>query len=235
MTRQPSNTPAQARRADRPGALKSLASSLIINALCPFLLYRLLEPHFAADSLRPLLYATIFPVIGLLLGFILQRTVDVIAILAMAGLMLHVVVTLLARSVGVALVIRSLDGTLIGLALIVSALIDRPFILYVARQFVAGADSDQAAILRRLIENDCAHTFFTITLVWGICLIAMSGLHVVLALKLAPANFLLVSPIVGVVTIAALLVWTGRYLSGRGQLLRRPIESDSIEHKVGRV
>ncbi len=50
---------------------------------------------------------------------------------------------------------------------------------------------------------------------------AMSGVHVVLALKLAPAEFLLVSPVVGVVTIVALLVWTGRYLAAR----RRPVQT----------
>ena len=44
-----------------------------------------------------------------------------------------------------------------------------------------------------MIENDGASTF-TITLVWGFSLMAMSGLHVVLSLTMPPADFLLVSP-----------------------------------------
>lgn len=200
---------------DRRGALKSLGLSLTINALCPFLLYRGLQSYFPESSALPLLYATIFPVIGLILSLVRKRTVNAIAILAMLGLAFHIVVTLLARTVGIALVVRSLDGALIGVALVISALIGRPIILFVATQFVAGATSERAASLNRVIENDGARTFFTITLMWGICLIAMSGLHVVLALKLAPAEFLLVSPVVGVVTIVALLAWTGRYLAAR--------------------
>ncbi|MGH7925438.1 MAG: VC0807 family protein [Candidatus Binatus sp.] len=218
MTTRSPSAPAPAQRFNRREARKSLALSLTINALCPFLLYRALQSRFPADSVMPLLYATIFPVIGLILSLVRKRTVDAIAIITMAGLSIHIVVTLLARTVRIALVVRSLDGALIGLALIISALIGRPIILLVAKQVVAGGSSDQAASLNRLIENGGASRFFTITLVWGICLMAMSGLHVVLALELPPAEFLLVSPVVGVATILALLVWTGRYLAVR----RRP-------------
>ena len=140
----------------------------------------------------PLLYATIFPVIGLMLSLLRKRVVDAIAIITMVGLALHIAVTLLTRSVSIALVVRSLDGALIGLALVISALIGRPIILLVAKQIVAGGSSERAASLNRMIENDGASTFFTITLVWGFRLMAMSGLHVVLSLTMPPADFLLV-------------------------------------------
>ncbi len=219
MTERSPSASARAHAFDRVGALKSLGLSLTINALCPFLLYRVLESHFPANSVMPLLYATIFPVVGLILSLIRKRTVDAIAIIVMLGLAIHIVVTLLAPTVRIALVVRSLDGALIGLALCISAMIGRPIILYVAKQIVAGGSSEQAASLNRVIENDGARAFFTITMVWGICLIAMSGLHVVLALKLPPAEFLLASPVVGVVTIVALLAWTGRYLAARMRTL----------------
>ncbi len=41
----------------------------------------------------------------------------------------------------------------------------------------------------------------------------MSAVHVLLALKLPPAEFLLVSPVLGLATIVALMLWTGTYLS----------------------
>jgi len=230
MTDRSPSAPAHAHGSDRRGALKSLGLSLTINALCPFLLYRVLQSHFPANSMMPLLYATIFPVIGLIFSLVRKRTVDAIAIIATVGLALHIVITLLARNVGLALVIRSLDGALIGLVLVISALIGRPIILFVAKQIVAGGSSEAAASLNRVIENDGARTFFTITLVWGICLMAMSGLHVGLALRLAPAEFLLVSPVVGVLTIVALLAWTGRYLAAR----MHPIGGHSIAPRPNR-
>ena len=215
MTVQSSSALAHPSGPERRQALKPLALSLAINALCPFLLYRWLEPHFPANSVMPLLYATIFPVVGLVLGLLRKRTVDAIAIIAMAGLAIHIVATLLAPSVGIALVIRSLDGALIGLALVISAMIGRPIILLVAKQVAANGTSERAAALSKVLENDGTYTFFIITMVWGICLMAMSGLHIVLALKLPPAEFLLVSPLVGVATIVALLACSGRYLASR--------------------
>ncbi len=222
MTNQSSSASAQG--LGRREAHKSIGRSLAINALCPFLLYRILESHFPANSLMPLLYATIFPVIGLIVSLARKRTVNAIAILVMVGLTLHIVVTLLAPNVGVALVVRSLDGALIGLAFVISALIGRPILLFVAKQAVAGAGAEGAALLNRMNAKDGARAFSTITMVWGIALMAMSMVHVVLALKLAPAEFLLVSPVVGVVTIVVLLAWTARYLAAR----RSPVQTPAI-------
>jgi hypothetical protein len=198
-----------------------LGLSLTIDALCPFVLYRVLQSHFPADNVMPLLYATIFPVFGLILNVVRKRTVDVIAIIAMAAFAMHIAVTLIARNVGFALVAISLDGAIIGLVLVISALIGRPINLIVARQVAASASPERVRALNRTIENDGQRTFFTITLAWGLCLVAMSGLHVVLVLKLPPADFLLVSPIVGVMTIVALLAWTGWYLTTRGLVRSR--------------
>src|SRR5579872_3495461 len=117
MTEQSSSALAHPSRPERAQALKPLALSLTINALCPFLLYRALQSHFPANSVMPLLYATIFPVFGLILSLLRKRSVDAIAIITMVGLAFHIVVTLLARTVGIALVVRSLDGAFIGLAL----------------------------------------------------------------------------------------------------------------------
>src|SRR5229473_1230077 len=76
MTERSPSAPAHAHGFDRRGALKSLGLSLTINALCPFLLYRVLRSHFPANSVMALLYATIFPVIGLILSLVRKHTVD---------------------------------------------------------------------------------------------------------------------------------------------------------------
>lgn len=205
----------QAAGFDRRGQLKTLGLSLTINGLCPFVIYRVVQSHFPANSVMPLLYATIFPVLGMILGIVRERTFDVIAIIAMAALAMNIAVTLVVRNVGIALVAISLDGAIIGLVLVTSVLIWRPIILIIAKQVAAGSSPERATALSRIIENDGQRTFSTITVAWGLCLMAMSGLHVLLALKLPPADFLLVSPLVGVLTIVALLGWTSRYLIAR--------------------
>ncbi len=199
-------------RSSRREALRSVAQSLFVNALCPYLLYRWLEPHCPAGSVIPLLYATIFPVVGILLGLLRNRRVDGIALLALLGIVIHVAVTLLIGNVATALVVRSFDGALIGLVLVISALIGRPIILYVARQ-AAARSAGAGARADALMGEEGRRLFRPITLVWGILLVAMSAVHVLLALKLPPAEFLLVSPVLGLATIVALMLWTGTYLS----------------------
>ena len=68
---------------DRGAVLRSVGLSLFINGICPYLLYRTLEPHFPEGSLTPLLYASVFPVFGLVFNFIRTRTVDFIAVIAL--------------------------------------------------------------------------------------------------------------------------------------------------------
>lgn len=107
-------------RFHRLRAAKFIGLSLTINALCPFLAYRALQAHFPAGSIKPLLCATIFPVVGLLLSFVRKRSIDAIAILAIVGITEHLAVTIIAGNVITALVARSLDGALIGSVLLIS-------------------------------------------------------------------------------------------------------------------
>ncbi|HEY3778756.1 MAG TPA: VC0807 family protein [Rhizomicrobium sp.] len=203
----------QGRSFDRKAALRSIGLSLIVNALCPFLIYRALEPRFPAHSIIPLVCATVFPIAGLVLSLARKRAVDAIAILVMAGIAIHIAVTLIARSIAIALVARALDGFLVGLALLISAMIRRPIILLVARQLAAAGKQEQRMCIPMLAGERATRVFLRITLVWGICLIAMSGVHVLLAVELAPADFLLASSTLGLGTILALTAWTGRYLA----------------------
>jgi len=167
-----------------------------------------LQPRFPADSVAPLLYATIFPVIGFVLGLVRKGTVDAIAIVALAGLVLHTLATILARSIGIALVVRSLDGALIGLVLLISAWIGHPLFLQLANQAIAGGKLNHVPSFGRFVATHGRRAFRTITLVWGAVLVAMSGVHVVVALRIPPAGFLLVSPVLGLATAGGLLVWT---------------------------
>src|ERR1051326_4735262 len=127
----------------RAQTLRSFAQSFFLNGLCPYLLYRYLEPKFPDGSLLPLLYASVFPVIGLVYGIVRKRTVDFIALIALFEISINVTATLLASNIRWALVARSTTGLLTATAFLTSALIGKPIIYYIARQFVAGAGSPQ--------------------------------------------------------------------------------------------
>jgi len=127
----------------------------------------------------------------------------------------YISVTILARSIGIALLIRSLDGALIGFAFLISPWIGHPILLMIAKQAIAGGKIEDVPSFRRFLATQGRNAFRSMTLGWGASLMVMSGLHVVFALKIPPAEFLLVSPILGVLTVIGLLIWSAHYLKAR--------------------
>jgi hypothetical protein len=207
---------------DPAASFRAVGVSLVVNALCPYLLFRLLEPRFPADSVLPLLYAMIFPVGGFLFGLARKRTLDAIALIVLFGLVFHLAVTAASPDIGTALVLRSLQGGLVGLFFLASAAVGRPVVLYVARQFALAGAPERRGRFDAAMAQDRNRTFAIVTIVWGIGLVAMSGVHVALALRLGHNLFVLVSPILGVVTDLLLLAWTMRYTLRRMSIYLHP-------------
>jgi hypothetical protein len=200
---------------NRTQAFRSTAFSLTINALCPYLLYRFLEPRFPDESVLPLLYSSIFPVIGFLVGVLRKRMIDLIAAIVLFGIVFHITVTVLSPNVSTALVVRSFQGTIIGACFLISTAIDRPIVLYVARQLVTAGAPERRAIFNAVVAADKGRTFRVTTTVWGCGLALMSASQIVLTTYLAHVQFVLISPTIGVGTDLLLLAWSIHYTTRR--------------------
>jgi len=198
-----------------PRAVRSIAISIVLNAVCPYLIYRSLVPFYPAGDLTPLLASTVFPLFGLVFGAIRARMLDTIALISLVEIAISIAVTLVARDIRLALIARALQGTLTGLFFLLTAGINRPLFYYVARQFVA-ANSPQAMEGFKLAQaRDGGRTFKRLTVAWGLVTILVSVVNVVLAATVSPANYLLISPILGIGTNVILIAITVRYSSSR--------------------
>ncbi len=200
---------------DAKTAMRSVGLSIFVNGVLPFALYKILAPHFPAGSVVPLLYASAFPLLGLTFGFIRTRVVDAIAIFALFGIVYSVATMLLAGEVRLALILGSTQGFLIAGVFFVSALIRRPILFFMVRQFVAGNDLERRARFAAVDEADGGRTFFTATMVWAVGIMVLGATALGLALTLAPATYLLVNNIVNTAVNVILLVWTVRFVRGR--------------------
>jgi hypothetical protein len=208
----------------RAAPLRAIGFSLIVNALCPYLLFRVLEPRFPAGSILPLVYTTFFPIAGFLFGVLRKGMVDAIALIALGGIAIHLTFTILSPNIGTALVLRSFQGTVIGLCFLISAAIGRPVILYIARQFVTASGPERGARFDLAVTQDRARAFTVVTIIWGATLVVMSGVHISLAIRLPHDQFVLISPILGVATDLVLLTWSIRYTFRRMSIyLRTPV------------
>ena len=202
-------------RYDPRGALKSVIFSILINAVAPFAVYKFLAPHFAANSIVPLLYASAFPILGLVVGLVRTRTIDAIAIFALFGLAYSLATTLLAGEVHLALIFGATQGFVIAAVFLVSALIGRPILFFIARQFAAGNDPQARARFAAVNELDGGRTFFTATMIWtgGILFLTLASLG--LAFVLAPATYILLNNILNTGVNIVLVVLTIRFIRKR--------------------
>jgi len=195
-------------------AIFSLAFSIFINAICPYLIYRTLEPQYPAGSLMPLLASTVFPLMGLLIGFA-RRRADIIAIISLVEILISIAVTLVASNVTYALIARGLQGTLTGVFFLVTVTVRRPLLWYVALQFVAASSPAIVAGFEKANAWDKGRTFSRLTVLWGLGTIAVSVGNVWLAQHVPPAQYLLVAPILSIGTNVLLIGVTMRYASRR--------------------
>ncbi|HEX2593655.1 MAG TPA: VC0807 family protein [Rhizomicrobium sp.] len=199
----------------------SISISIVINAVLPYLIYRWLEPRFPAGSLIPLLASTVFPLLALLVSF-LRRRADIIAIISLVEITISIVVTLVASNIEYALIARALQGTLTGVFFLITILIGRPLLYYVARQFIAAGSPAVLEGFTAANARDGLRTFKRLTALWGLGTILSSVANVWLATHVSPANYLLISPIIGVGSNVVMIAVTIRYASSR---LRRVMAS----------
>jgi hypothetical protein len=200
---------------DRARAFRSIGLSIVVNAVCPYLIYRYLEPKFPPGSLTPLLVSTTFPLFGLLLAMARRRTVDYIAVISLIEISVSIVITLVASNIRLALVARALQGTLTGLVFLATIPLGRPIIYSLARQFIAATTPEVVAGFEKAHQLDEGRTFRLATAVWGLVMILVSITNLGLATTVTPAVYLLAAPVLGIGSNIALSVWTIRYSSKR--------------------
>jgi hypothetical protein len=196
-------------------AFRAIGASIFINAVVPYLIYRALEPQFPQGSINPLLASTVFPLLALVFGLAIRRSLDYVAIISLTEILISIIVVVVARDVRLALVARALQGTLTGLFFLATVAINRPLLFYVARQFVAANSPQSSMEFERANRVDQGKTFSRLTTLWGAGTILVSLVNIALAATVAPANYLLISPILNIGVNVIMIVFTVRYSTVR--------------------
>jgi len=200
---------------DPKAVLRSVALSIFVNGVMPYVVYKLLEPEFPPHSVVPFLYASAFPLVGLAATYIRSRLIDAIAVIAIFGICYSIVSALFAGELRLAMIFSATQGFVIAAAFLVSALIKRPIIYFITRQFAAGNDPVRRAFFSRANEADGGRTFFIATIVWaaGIAFLGCAGLA--LAETLPAGAYLLANNIVNTTVNIVLVIWSLRFVQAR--------------------
>ena len=227
--------PSHSHRARLPEAMRALFISLFINALCPYVLYRLLEPRFAPESLLPLALSGLFPLLGLVVGFATRRALDIIGLFALVEVSVAMVTTVMAHSASSALLGRALQNSVLSAIFFISVLLGRPIMLYVARQFVTGNNAGYRARFDQIANRpDTKRVYKVMTLVWAAALLTKNIVGVPLALSLSTKQFLVASPAFNYGADIVLVWWSMRYGYTRlGHYIAETLPSKDADLLVG--
>jgi hypothetical protein len=189
----------------------------MINVVLPFAIYDYAKGRLG--DVNALLASSAPPIAWSVIEFTRKRRLDAFSLLIVAGIALSLVAFIGGGSARFLQLRENLVTGVIGLLFLGSAAIGKPLIYQLARATVQRKSASEAAAFESLQDNVFfRRTMMLMTLVWGLGLIAQTALACVLVFHMSIAEYLIVAPIVGYGSMAALALWTFWY--GRRQRRR---------------
>lgn len=191
-----------------------LYRTLIVSLGLPLILIQVLL-HRGVSPVIALAAGTVFPLGEIAYEAVHTKRVGLVAIVSFAGIATGLTLSFATGNAVFALVRESFFTTLFGLLFLGSLALPRPLIFRLNLD-LAGDDLAARAAAEELWELAPArYVFRLITLVWGVGLLLEAAARVVAALTLPIAVAAAVSPVIAVVVIGALALWTVRYVRVR--------------------
>jgi hypothetical protein len=192
------------------GLYRTLGLSLVLPLIViQVLLHRGVPPVYALGA------ATIFPLGEMVYEAVHVKRIGLIAIVSLVGIVVGFGLSFATGNAIFALLKDSLLTSVFGLLFLGSLATPRPLI-YRLNLDLAGSDPAARAASEALWERPAAqHAFRLITIVWGVGLLLEALVRVVVALTLPIATATSLSPIIAVVVIGCILLWTVRYVKAR--------------------
>jgi hypothetical protein len=202
-----------------------MVPELLIDGALPAIAYQVLT-HYGVAVVPALTAGAIFPVANIVRKFIATRSLDLIGAIVLVFLAIGVVSSLLSGNVPFVLVKESFITGLVGLLFLSSLLWKRPIIFYLGRHVMEAEGAERLAWWDGRWElARFRRAMRIITTVWGVGYVLEAAIRVVFALTLTPGTVVILSPIMGIGTTVALILWTRRY----GRIVReRATREDAL-------
>jgi hypothetical protein len=194
----------------------------LVNFILPFVIYNYGEAPLG--QVHALLASSAPPILWSLVQFARNRRIDALSVLVVSGIALSLLAMFGGGGAKFLQLREKLVTGAIGLAFLVSALIGKPLIYEIARASMRRKSEAEAQEFEALqVHAGFRRTMTVMTLVWGLGLLADVAVSVVLVFVLSIREYLLVNPILGYGTTAALGLWSflhGRRAKRRGEARR---------------
>ena len=192
------------------GRLRPIAMIVIFDVAAPLAAYSLLRSA-GAPAVTALLLSGVFPALGVTLGVIQNRRLDVVGALVLAGIVVGTVLGLVSHSTRLLLVEGSVPTGVFGLACLGSLWRRHPLMFSFALEFT-GPDTAKGREMTRLWRYEgYRRVFRIITAVWGIGFLLEAALRVVIVYNTSTGTALASSKVMPFLWGAVLSAWTVGY------------------------
>ena len=174
------------------------------------------------------------PILWSIIEFARVRKVDALSMLVIGGIVLSLLAFAGGGGVKFLQLRENLVNGVIGLIFLGSAAIGRPVIYELAKASMRRTSPDGAAELESLRDNvHFRRTMTVMTLVWGVTLVVMCGVHCVLVFMVSIKRYLLISPVISYTGAGVLIAWTVWYVRrarSRGAARMAAAEAEQAAH-----
>lgn len=202
-----------------PGRLRAIAKILIIDVAAPLATYSVLR-SVGLSTVTALVLSGVIPALGMAVGFVRHRHVDVVGALVLAGIVVGSVLGLLTHDPRAVLTEGSVPTVVFGAACLGSLATKRPLMFGLSLEFI-GPDSPTGREMTNLWQYaEFRRIFRTITIVWGVGFLLEAALRVVIVYNTSTGTAMATSKVTPYLWIAGLMAWTvayGRYRKRKGE------------------
>jgi intracellular septation protein A len=191
---------------------KAMLPTLIFDVVLPIILFNVLD-HSGFPVLWAVVASGLSPALNNLRLWIKSHRIEPLGIIVITLIAIGAAASLISGSLLFAVIKESFLTGAFGMICLVSLFRERPLLFYINRQFVAADDPVKIAWWNGLWEiPQFRSVMWFVTLVWGIAYVVEAVLRVGLALVLAPALMMNISPVLGFGALILLVVWTRHYM-----------------------
>lgn len=224
---------ANAAQATRTAAIRSMIISLVINGAIPFLIYWILTNHTSISQFVALIASGI-PSLIMSIGDIFHRKrIDLLAGIVLTAIGVGLIITVLGGNPKIYLIRESFFTVTFGLAFLVSLILPRPIMFYIARHFAAANDPANITRFNSFWQDRrFRRSMRVMSAVWGVSLLMEAAIRTALVIALSVGQFLAISPFVTYGIIALLFIWTFRYGRTNRKLSTESMRSIDAEEQV---
>ena len=152
-----------------------------------------------------------FSALGVAIGVIQHRRLDVVGAVVLAGIIVGTVVGLASHNARLVLVEGSVPTAVFGIACLGSLWARRPLMFSLAREFT-GPDTTRGQEMTRLWQYEGYRRIFrVITAVWGVAFLLEAALRVVIVYNTSAGTALVISKATPFLFFGILTAWTVAY------------------------